>query len=32
MLSGMPEERWPDVRHGIAALRHRARYGADREN
>jgi DNA-binding MarR family transcriptional regulator len=25
MLSGLPEDRWPEVRHGIAALRHGAR-------
>jgi DNA-binding MarR family transcriptional regulator len=29
MLSGLPEDRWPEVRHGIAALRHGARNGAD---
>jgi DNA-binding MarR family transcriptional regulator len=29
MLAGMPEERWPEVRHGIAALRHGARNGKE---
>jgi DNA-binding MarR family transcriptional regulator len=27
MLAGMPEDRWPEVRHVIAALRHGARGG-----